>query len=61
MVDNARIEQAIEDLRSQSKPNLLATAKKYNLVQSTLYRRFKGKTVFPKETRSKNTQHLTNV
>ncbi|KAF1981394.1 hypothetical protein K402DRAFT_236904 [Aulographum hederae CBS 113979] len=39
------IELAIEDLRLQKAPNIAKTARAYNLVPSTLLRRFKGQTV----------------
>ena len=42
---NARIELAIADLNQQDKPNLMGTAKRFNLVESTLRRRWKGQTV----------------
>ena len=42
---NAQIELAIADLNQQDKPNVLATAKKYALVESTLRRRWKGKSM----------------
>ena len=41
---NARIELAIADLNRQEKPNIMGTAMEYQLVESTLRRRFKGQT-----------------
>ena len=42
---DARIELAIADLNQQEIPNIMGTAKKFNLVESTLRRRWKGKTL----------------
>ena len=39
------IDIALDDLKGQLKPNVLATAKKHGLVESTLRRRWKGQTV----------------
>ena len=39
---NARIELAIAHLNRQDKPNIMGTANEYQLVESTLRRRFKG-------------------
>ena len=61
MANNAFIEQALDDLKSQKRPNVTAIAKKYNIIPSTLLRRFKNKTISAKKTRSKITQHLTNT
>ena len=36
---NQSIDEALADLRLQERPNVLATAKKYHLVESTLWRR----------------------
>ena len=41
---NASIEEALTDLSVQEYPNVLATAQKYHLVESTLRRRWKDKT-----------------
>ena len=61
MARNALIEQAIDDLISQKKPNVAATAKKYNIVRTTLMRRYKGQTSSAEEARSRSTQLLTNT
>ena len=61
MANNALIEQAIDDLISQKKPNVRATARKYGVVHSTLLRRFKGQTSSAEEARSRSTQLLTNA
>lgn len=61
MVNNTAIEQAINDLKSQEAPNFRATAEKYNVVHSTLLRRFKGQTVSHDEARSRSSQLLTDA
>ena len=48
------IEIAINDLILQKMPNVTTTAKKYNIIQSTLQRRFKGKTISHNKGQSKN-------
>ena len=53
MTNNDAILKAIDDLNSQEIPNVNATAKKYNLVQSTLQRRFNKQTVSYSEARSR--------
>ena len=58
---NHRIELALADLNQQEKPNILATAKKYQLVTSTLSRRFQGKTVSYAAASSEFKQRLTNA
>jgi hypothetical protein len=52
MVNEADMQAALADLRVQWKPNIPATAAKYNLVYTTLLRRFKGETT-SKEVRLK--------
>ena len=44
MVNEAAISAAIVDLKTRSKPNYDATAKKHNIDRSTLRRRLEGKT-----------------
>ena len=61
MADNKAIEQAISDLNAQEAPNIRATAKKYDLVPSTLMRRFKQKTVSRSEGQSRSNMLLTNA
>ena len=61
MANNALIEQTLDDLKSQKRPNVAAIAKKYNIIPSTLLRRFKNKTISAEKTRSRTTQHLTNI
>ena len=53
MANNTFIEQALDDLKSQKRPNVAAIARKYNIISSTLLRRFKNKTISAKKTRSK--------
>ena len=53
MANNAFIEQALDDLKSQKRPNVAAIARKYNIISFTLLRRFKDKTVSAKEARSR--------
>ena len=39
---NGRIQAAIDDLRSQKRPNFAATARRYEVERTTLARRFRG-------------------
>ena len=55
------IEAALEDLTLQDAPNVNATAKKYNIVESTLRRRWKGGSVSRMEANSIYRQKLTNA
>ena len=57
----APIDQAIANLESQERPNILATAKKFGLVESTLRRRWKGQSVSRREASSTHKQRLTTV
>ena len=56
----ARIQLAIADLNAQLVPNYTATAKKYELVRSTLTRRIHGQTESRAESLSNHSQRLTN-
>lgn len=56
---NARIELAIADLHQQEKPNFLGTAKKYNLNNVTLCRRFRGQQLSKQAAASEYRQCLT--
>ena len=58
---NARIELALADLKDQKKPNILATAKKFHLVESTLRRRWNGETMSKQAAISEFKQLLTYV
>lgn len=59
--ENDQLTRAIEDLRSQKRPNIQATAKKYSLDRSTLSRRFRGKTTSRQEATSIYHKYLTNT
>ena len=61
MANNEAISKAIDDLNSQEVPNVNATAQKYNLVQSTLQRRFTGQTTSRHEGRSRSLMLLTDA
>ena len=58
---NQSIDIALADLRLQEHPNINATAIKYKLVESTLRRRWQGKTVSFQEASSEWRQRLTNA
>ena len=58
---NDRIELALADLRLQEKPNIRCTAKKFSLVESTLRRRWHGKTMSYSAASSEHKQRLTNA
>ena len=61
MSNNEAILDAIDDLKLQKIPNFAATAKKYNIVRSTLQRRFEGQTVSRSEAQSRSNMLLTNA
>ena len=61
MVNNEAISIAIDDLDSQKALNVTATAKKYKIDPSTLWRRYNGRTVSHAEARSRSTMLLTNA
>ena len=61
MAHNARIEAAITDLHSQVKPNIAATAKKYDIARKTLSDRFHGKSTTIEEINSYVRQQLTQA
>ena len=61
MLNIEAIEQAISDLNSQKVPNIRATAKKYNVVHSTLLHHFNKQTVSRNESQSKSNMLLTNA
>ena len=52
MAHNERIAAAITDLESQSRLNITAIAKKYNVARITLSDRFKGKSTTIEEINS---------
>jgi hypothetical protein len=49
---NTQIELAIADLKQQMKPNITATARKYAVNESTLRKRWNGKTMSQSEASS---------
>ena len=61
MPNNEAISKAIDDLGSQEIQNVNATAIKYNIVQSTLQRRFTAKTTTRHEGRSRSPMLLTDA
>ena len=56
-----RIAAAIADLKSQKKPNFMATAKKWQLERTTLAKRFKGQTRSIETYRSESSRRLSNA
>jgi AraC-like DNA-binding protein len=61
MDHNARIKAAITDLESQNRPNIKATAKKWEINRSTLSRRFRGETGSNRDANSYARRQLTDV
>ena len=61
MDHNARIAEAITDLKSQDHPNIAATARKYNVARETLSKRFRGKTGSNQEATSYSRKQLTDA
>jgi hypothetical protein len=58
---NARIELAMADLANQTKPNYMATARKYGVARITLRDRFLGQSLSIQAATSKYHQKLTLV
>jgi hypothetical protein len=56
-----RIELALADLRLQEKPNIRGTAKNFSLVESTLRRRWHGKSMSRPAASSEYKQRLTDA
>ena len=56
----ASIDLALADLNAQLLPNIRATARKYQLVESTLRRRWNGQTTSHQDCSSKYKQRLTS-
>ena len=52
---------AIADLKLQNKSNILATAKKYNVVESIFRRRWKDQSVFHEKTSDIHKQRLSSI
>jgi AraC-like DNA-binding protein len=61
MAHNDRIAKAIDDLESQNRPNIAATAKKWKIDRSTLSRRFRGKTGSKEEATSCSRKKLSTT
>ena len=57
---NERMELALSDLKQQTKANVFATAKKYQVTHTTLRNRWKGKSLSMKEASSAYKQRLNN-
>ena len=55
------INLTLVDLNAQLSPNIRATAKKFNLVESTLRRRWNSQIMSRKDAFSEYKQRLTNV
>ncbi|RFU30473.1 hypothetical protein B7463_g5875, partial [Scytalidium lignicola] len=60
-VNEASIQEAIADLKSQKKPNFSATAKKYGLERTTLAKRYKGQHTSMETAMSTHRQRLNNA
>ena len=58
---NVRIEKAIDDLKSQSRTNIAATVKKWDVHRTTLTRRFQGVQDTQQDTNSYVRQKLTRI
>ena len=61
MDHNERITEAIADLKAQDRPNIAATAKKYQVARTTLSDRFKGKSSTIEDANSYVRQQLTQT
>jgi hypothetical protein len=59
MAHNARITEAIADLKTQDRPNIAATARKYRVARETLSKRFRGETSTNEDANSYVRQQLT--
>jgi hypothetical protein len=58
---NDRMELALADLKQQEKPNVLHTAKKFSLAESTLRKRWQGKSMSQQAANSEYKQRLTDA
>ena len=56
---DTRIELVLADLKRQDEPNIRGTARKYQLIESTLRRRFQGKNLSRSAANSGYRQNLT--
>ena len=61
MSHNARIEAAIAELKSQKRINYAEIARKWKLTDTTLRRRFIGKTTSIQEANTESRQKLTSI
>ena len=61
MAHNDRIALAITDLKSQDRPNIAATARKYQLARETLSKRFRGETGSNQDATSYSRKQLTTT
>lgn len=61
MDHNARIAAAIADLQAQERTNFAEVARKWNLVSTTLARRFRGETGTIEDANSDSRQRLTKT
>jgi hypothetical protein len=59
MDHNARIQAAIDDLRSQKHTNFAATARRWDVERTTLAKRFRGETGTNEDANSYIQQQLT--
>ena len=57
----ASIDKALDDLNTQLVPNIRVTARQYQLVESTLRRRWNGQTLLIRDAISEYRQRLTNA
>ena len=56
-----RMQLALAELKQQEKPNILATLKKYQFIQSTLYHHWKREIISYIKTSSEFKQYLTKA
>ena len=61
MDHEARIQAAIDDLKSQDRTNVAATARKWGVARETLSKRFRGKTGPNQEATSYSRKQLTDT
>ncbi|RFU28811.1 hypothetical protein B7463_g7524, partial [Scytalidium lignicola] len=60
-VNEALMQKAIANLKSQERPNFKATAEKYSLERTTLAKRFKGQHGSMKDASSTHKQRLNDI
>jgi hypothetical protein len=61
MDHDARIAEAIDDLKSQDRPNIAATGRKYRVVRKMLSKRFRGETGTIQDVTSHRRKQLTDT